>query len=709
MVAFETKRWLAKMMSRLATRIGLVLGIVVGVGLAVGYKAHRTITRDPQFCVSCHSGTSKSWAAHAHKNRACQECHKSEFASGVKLWTFAQLGKTPPPRSHGVPDLQRCRTCHADSKSSKSIAKSSGHLTHVLGKLQLKCDQCHQLKGHSTKVGDGVCQQCHSTLSMHDRGMAKVTCLSCHDYNAPPTAKGSIPATGCPKCHSGKAAGVSIADPSLLSKLVINSDATHGNVNACRLCHDPHAADAGDRRRGMDCERCHKGVTAEHQQSAIAGHPNCSTCHQIHGTRPQTPALCAPCHQAKVPGEGSPVLAARHENCSSCHKPHAFKVNRAACASCHKPQVAALASWTDTRHTDCLTCHKGHAETKAASNCVTCHKAQQAHGHPDCIKCHEPHLGKAAVRACNGCHADQAATVVSLKPAQHRVCASCHDPHNAGATQGRCGSCHQRQRALAVTAPTDAHKRCSSCHQQHQFQKSATVCVNCHKTDQRGPHSGACLKCHQPHGPPVSPELDCRSCHQQIPEIHGKHAACTSCHAPHRSSKGGPACSACHTSELAGANHWVPVAHRGCQSCHDKHAPMPPKACAECHSPITSKPLFKGHGCLGCHDPHQPPAPWFGRCGQCHAAEFAATRSLTGTHSNCKGCHEPHTDKLPSCQSCHQSRAGSHATKGHGKCLTCHESHSVKVQGRDKCLSCHQDKKDHFPAAAQCAACHLFK
>ncbi len=715
MAAVDFKHRLLERLRKAPNRVGLLLLLLVCTAFAGGYKAHHYVVRESAYCLSCHSDTSKTVSQHAHKNLACQDCHRSEFWKGSRIAVGGWFGGSAKSVLHGQPDYARCRTCHLDPKSKKNIALTSGHLAHVVNKTKLLCNECHELKSHSTAIREGVCQKCHSQLIMHnrgemnDRGMAKVTCLSCHDFKAPPTATGGIPATGCMKCHSGRPTGPSSVDPSLLSKLVISADATHGNVNACRLCHDPHAADAGDRRRGMDCERCHKGVMTQHQQSQIVGHPNCTTCHQIHGPRPKTPALCAQCHQRKVPVAGSNVLAGHHENCSSCHKPHIFRVTRVDCANCHKKEKETIAAWTDTRHTDCLTCHQGHSEAKTVSNCVNCHTAQQNHGHTDCLKCHEPHQSKAAVKACNSCHTEQAAALSNQKPAPHHVCASCHDQHNVGATLGRCGNCHQKERTLVVKAPVDMHKRCSSCHQPHQFQKSATVCLNCHRADQRGPHSGACLKCHQAHGPPASPELTCRSCHQAVPEIHGKHADCTSCHAPHKSAKGGPTCGACHTSQLAGASSWTPVAHRGCQSCHNKHAPVPPTPCSECHAPIAAKSLFKGHRCLGCHSPHQAPVPWFSRCVTCHAPEAAATRVLSGTHSNCKGCHEPHTDKLPSCQGCHQSRPGSHASKGHEKCLTCHESHAVKVQGRDKCLTCHKDKKDHFPQGSQCASCHLFK
>ena len=707
MAALELKRQLLEGLKQRWNRVALALLLVVGSILG-GYRAQHYVTRESAYCISCHSDTSKSVSLHVHAKQACQDCHQSEFGRGVRVKVGGWLGGGKPA-AHATPNLKSCRSCHLEAKNPKNIGVESGHQAHVVNKPQLSCNQCHEVKAHSTKLLAGACEKCHSKVTIHDSGMVNVTCLSCHDFKAPPTAKGSIPATGCVKCHSGKPAAASGIDASLLSKRVISAEATHGNVNACRLCHDPHTANAGDRRRGMDCERCHKGVMTQHSQTAIAGHPNCSTCHEVHGPRPKTPELCARCHEKKVPTAASGVLAGRHENCSSCHKPHIFKITRAECASCHKKENATLAAWTDTRHSDCLKCHQGHSDAKAVSNCVNCHKPQQNHRHSDCLKCHEPHQGKSAVKACVGCHSNEASAVADQKPVPHRACLSCHDQHNAGATLGRCGNCHQKERALASKSPTDAHKRCTSCHMPHLFQKVTTVCLNCHKPGDRGPHAGACLKCHQPHGVAPPTDLNCRSCHQSVPQIQGKHAECTSCHSPHKSKNGGPTCSACHKTQMSGALSWTPVAHRGCTSCHERHAPTPPKACAECHAPIAAKALFKGHRCLGCHNPHQAPVPWFGRCSQCHAAEAAATSSLPGTHSNCKGCHEPHTDSLPTCQNCHKSRPGVHAAKGHEKCLSCHESHAVRVQGRDKCLSCHKDKKEHFPAAARCAACHLFK
>ncbi len=709
MAPIDPKQRLLERLRSAQVRIGLLIIALVGAVIFGGYQANHYVTRESAYCVSCHSNATQAVSQHAHKRVPCQDCHAASFSKGAQLTLRGWFGANVRSVVHGETSAKSCRSCHLNPKSVRPIGATSGHIAHVINKPQLTCGNCHELKSHGTKVDESACARCHSTLTMHDSGMARVTCLSCHDYKAAPTADGSIPAIGCPKCHSGRTLGPNDPDRALQSKRTIAADVTHGNVNACRLCHDPHAADAKSRRSGMDCDRCHKGISAQAEKNAVVGHPGCGTCHQIHGPRPHTPGLCAQCHSKQLASTGTPTLSSRHENCSACHKPHAFKITRAVCASCHKQENATLAAWTDTRHSDCLTCHQGHSETKPAANCANCHKDKQAHGHPDCIKCHEPHQGKSAVKNCLGCHGAQAEAVAAQKPAPHRVCATCHDPHNAGATVARCGNCHQAERAATAKAPIEQHKKCTSCHQQHQFQRLASVCLNCHKADQRGTHAGACLKCHQAHGPPASPELTCRTCHQQVPEIQGKHAQCTTCHAAHKSAKGGPLCSACHTSQFSGASQWKPEPHRQCQSCHSRHAPLPPKACAECHAPIASNALFKGHRCQGCHNPHQAPVPWFNRCEQCHASEAAGIRGLPGAHANCKGCHEPHGNQLPTCQNCHQGRPGVHATPGHEKCRSCHETHAVKVQSRTKCLTCHADKKDHFPAAAQCAACHIFK
>lgn len=696
-------------MRKRLTRVGLlVAALLIVVGVA-GYRVEHYVSREPAYCVSCHSVAAESARQHAHKSLACQDCHSASLAKGMQLLARRQLGLAATP-AHGKPNQASCRACHTGAATARSIARTSGHVVHVLGKsakAQLTCDKCHQLKGHQTKANQTACAQCHSELVMHESGMVRVTCLDCHDYKAAPTSKGSIPAIGCPKCHDGRALGPDDPKRALQSKYVVAPDVTHGNINACRLCHDPHRLDQDRRRRGTDCQACHKNTVTQMRASGAKGHTNCATCHQTHGPRPQVPTLCAGCHENMLATAAPAALSSRHHDCSTCHKPHTFKIAATDCSRCHAAQATQIAAWTQSRHSDCLTCHQGHSPSKAASSCNGCHQQMRQHGHAECVTCHEPHQSKSATKACVSCHGGQSQALAAQKVTAHANCLACHDQHNAGRATERCSRCHAVQTAAALRSEIDTHKRCASCHRPHQFTPSTTVCLNCHAAAKLGAHDGACTKCHQQHGPPASAALVCRNCHQNVPEVSGKHADCRSCHAPHQSTKGGPTCSACHAGQWSGTSQWQPAPHRDCQSCHQRHAPVPVKKCAECHAPMTALKLSKGHSCQGCHSPHQKPLG-FGTCERCHAAEATAVRTQHGTHGACKSCHEPHGDRVPTCQSCHTTRPGSHATPGHEKCRSCHESHAAKAPIRARCLTCHTDKKNHYPAVAQCATCHLF-
>jgi len=710
-------------------RQGLLLVAVLCALSVAGYALSQHVTREPAFCASCHGAAAESALQHAHKTLRCQDCHSASTLVGLHVLATRWLGADRLP-AHGRPSQRSCQECHSGPSVARRIQETGGHVVHVFGKrggrasrgaevgvagcdavagcLSLTCGQCHQLAGHQVQANRTVCAQCHAPLVMHESGMVRVTCLDCHDFKAAPTRQGTVPANGCPKCHDGRTLASDDPGRGLQSSRVVASDVTHGNSLTCRLCHDPHRVDRDARRLGHDCETCHRSTVAQARQAGTKGHPDCSTCHQTHGPRPKTPSLCVPCHQNLQADTKSPTLASRHTDCSTCHRPHSFDVASPACAQCHSAQAAQLAAWTQSHHSDCLACHRGHTPARATDSCIGCHKQMQQHGHGECVQCHAPHESKLATRTCVSCHGTQKAIVTSQRVAEHRNCVMCHEQHSPLRAADRCSDCHPSVVGTAARSSAEAHKRCGSCHRPHQFAPSTGVCLDCHKSEMLGAHDSACNKCHRSHGPAASAPLTCRNCHDKVRAIAGRHAECGSCHTPHRSSQGGPACAACHAVQVAGTNQWQSAAHRDCQSCHERHAPIPSKRCAECHAPLAGRQLSKGHSCQGCHAPHQAPSVGFGGCEKCHIAEASAAKTQRGTHATCKSCHEPHTDRLPSCQGCHSSRPGSHATPGHAKCRSCHETHAAKALIRDECLTCHTDKKDHYPTVARCANCHLF-
>jgi hypothetical protein len=677
----------------------IVSAVVIGI---LSTRLHRWITGSPGFCLSCHTAVAKERDGHAHAGLACVSCHRSDFVSGARV-LVSRGGSSQV--AHGQLDQTRCRTCHFETQKTSQVALSGGHLRHVLSKPPLDCSTCHAMEAHRSSVDKGSCHRCHDKIVVREHGMGDVACLSCHSFLEPSPDGHAMAAKGCVTCHSRAAAGQPGA-----STLLITSENIHGNVNACRLCHHPHSQSPATRRLGADCGACHQRIADQTKASAIAGHPACGTCHEVHGPRPKTPGLCVRCHTTKPGGTTAKNLSARHEGCSACHKPHSFDVPASRCAGCHDQEKSKLASWPSSRHADCRSCHTGHGEKGPVAACPDCHLPQRGHGHKACTTCHDPHLDKSGVSPCAKCHGPEVAAAAPAKAAPHRVCASCHVPHAAPLARSTCAKCHEPQAALARTTSVAPHQACTSCHDGHPFDAAGARCIGCHAEAKTAPHKQGCMTCHAPHGPPIRGPAPCQKCHTKVATPAGKHAACTSCHAPHQAAKPGPACAGCHAQQVSGTGAWTPSSHKDCASCHARHAPGAPKACAECHAPIAATPLARGHTCSGCHEPHRAPSAKQAICATCHRSQAAAVSGQTKTHTQCLECHKPHAAGRPSCTDCHKNRPeGGHTLAGHEKCRECHGTHNVQVPGRAKCLSCHKDKTAHFANAAQCISCHPFR
>ncbi len=689
---------------RLPIALIVLLVAMAALGGVGARRLQRFVTSDPAFCLSCHRQVGSDLGVHAHAKLSCGNCHVSNFAAGLHIWVTSNSAKSTP---HGQVDLGRCRTCHFDQRKDSKTARSIGHQNHVTGKTQLTCDKCHELKKHRSPVNTRSCAACHDKVAVHEHGMTEVACLSCHQFIKEGRA-GDPGATGCPTCHSGKPLLPGQAFTSTKTK-AITAAVVHGNVNACRLCHEPHRPDPTHRRLGNDCASCHRRVVDQHIEANIPTHRNCAECHSVHGPRPKTPDLCVRCHTSQGAKSSESKLAARHQGCAGCHAAHTFKPKASRCIECHKPVQAVFATWKSAPHADCLSCHSGHSGKDPATACPGCHQAQRGHGHDKCTLCHEPHKDKSAAKQCAMCHQPVFEAVGGLKTAQHRVCSSCHATHAAPQAPTRCAGCHGRQAELVQGAAPPAHQACKSCHLPHQFSTSGGICRNCHRSAELGSHRDGCTNCHERHGPPGRPQLVCGNCHSAVGAGRGHHSDCASCHGVHRQSQGGPSCVACHRGKVAAVNTWRPAPHQKCDSCHQRHSDKAPKACAECHAAEASQPLARGHQCLGCHNPHQSPTLNSGLCGNCHKNQAALVSGGTPTHADCIKCHQPHTSTRPTCQGCHQTRPGAHAIKGHQRCANCHMTHQVKSEGRAKCLGCHKDKDTHYPKAANCIACHAFR
>lgn len=700
----KAKFWPPEAPHRLRWVLMVVAGLLLIGGGFTYYRIHRNVSQASAFCLSCHQGVKSELESQFHEHIECGQCHRIDPRIQVKFWFQPGSAKATP---HGQVDLNRCRDCHFERRKDSSAAKSIGHQNHVTVKSNLTCDKCHKLSRHSMRVDPAACGQCHDKVKVHEHGMDQVACLSCHQFTKAGNA-GDPGATGCPTCHSGKPKQ---PGQTLIATKTrpINATVVHGNVNACRLCHEPHRPDPVNRRHAGECAACHRRVVEQHIEANIPAHRDCSKCHSVHGPRPKTPELCAECHERQLPKKGRVDLAAKHQGCSGCHEAHGFRPKVARCIECHAPIQETLTSWPSAAHANCLDCHSGHSTRETASACVRCHQAQQSHGHEKCTTCHSPHQDRSFAKKCDVCHAPVFSSVANAPVAQHRTCNTCHATHAPAQAPFRCAGCHRQQATLVAQASPKVHQACQSCHLPHQFAKGDHACINCHRTAGLGNHDAGCIKCHKPHGSPGRPQLDCRSCHSSVGTGRGHHEDCLSCHSVHASKRGGPSCGDCHAPVATAVKSWKPMPHQDCRSCHERHSAKPPKNCADCHSEKTGQPLAKGHQCAGCHNPHRAPTVGNATCATCHRNVLGLVSGATPTHSECKNCHNPHSNTLPMCVSCHQNRAGAHNVKGHQLCSSCHKTHQVRFTGRDKCLACHTDKTNHFPNAATCVACHNFR
>lgn len=168
---------------------------------------------------------------------------------------------------------------------------------------------------------------------------------------------------------------------------------------------------------------------------------------------------------------------------------------------------------------------------------------------PGCFRCHNDHhtnqMGKVLTSSCPVCH-----TVPQRGPllALGATSPASNEPWHPWPLKGEharilCNLCHR----AGYRPPLD--------------------CVSCHGIDTSAPMmSMPCSTCHLKEAE-LQPMADCRSCHQDVVELHkkGEHstAPCKSCHTPHT---------------------WKVTTREVCLGCHDdKKTHNAPTFCGECH------------------------------------------------------------------------------------------------------------------------------
>jgi hypothetical protein len=285
------------------TAIGVVL-------LAALFVSASLYTDEPQFCGWCHEMKPyhAAWAAGAHRNVWCVDCHVSRDLPPRFAHKFAALqevaahfsGDTTFPRAK-VPVVpnSNCQSCHA----SVTVKNLKG-FDHALHASKGSCQACHPATGHTVTAealravgafnpsvrqpvfSTGIASVGHGVANVP--GHVKVACTRCHN----------LAQTGCSTCHKPK----------------------HKARGACQICHQ-----AGPK------------WTFSHPQNL----PQCQKCHPTPDkhfkpvARTLTP--CTDCHRQKPGSTWAFTHMGSSADCQSCHARPA-KHSAGQCSQCHHKQ-----------------------------------------------------------------------------------------------------------------------------------------------------------------------------------------------------------------------------------------------------------------------------------------------------------------------------------------------------------------------------------
>ena len=288
-----------------------------------GHREWLGRTRDPsgeRSCVSCHS-------VHVDRTAPMYDAAIGPFAT-------AAAGRTAKAE---YSDPAQCMSCHTEFHPQMA---RSGHAYLMKGGEDHGCGACHgpgdlhvASGGDPKKIvmpqkqrpadADASCNACHSkrgvtakwTCSEH--GRQGVTCIVCHDANAPRGATLRAPEFElCGKCH---------LDVQAQFRLPNRHRVAEGRVS-CSDCHDPHGNT--DKVRDKDvryraCAVCH----AEKAGPFLFDHgikrtEGCTACHAPHGssnrrmlTYARIQPMCLQCH----PETPHDLRKPRFTNCLDCH------------------------------------------------------------------------------------------------------------------------------------------------------------------------------------------------------------------------------------------------------------------------------------------------------------------------------------------------------------------------------------------------------
>lgn len=300
--------------------IGLAVVILTSVGVAV------FLTSTPSF-FSRYSGLTRNYDSlqtSAHKDLACNDCHKGKggpvvYEAGLVGDFYRSLfGKPKEPTftTFSKPTRDACLECHLDAWSwnAKRTTKVP-HPAHMRASTEKRdCVTCHKWTAHEEAY-----QEKHKTMPFSG------VCVSygCH--------VGFKPAESCPQCHHSLQPSTVVwktAHPKAVEEIGANAclESCH-DATQCRLCHTTGkmpvftglATQTG--LKAIEVLHAKSDWLEQHGTQALLDQSKCLTCHVSVGE-------CQDCH-AKRPafhGAQSTWLSAHKElakderRCLACHK-----------------------------------------------------------------------------------------------------------------------------------------------------------------------------------------------------------------------------------------------------------------------------------------------------------------------------------------------------------------------------------------------------
>ena len=366
----------------------------------------------------------------AHRNVACESCHKRDQAFRDAPSVCGNCHKADDVHKSQL--SQKCGTCH------NSITWAAAKFDHDTSKFPLR--EAHR---------EVRCNACHIAGKYQD---TPIKCVGCH---LPDDAHRGSRGDDCGKCHTQSKWGTAKFDHfketgfALLGRHnSIECGACHKSPRfddkppkTCVGCH--HAEDSHATRFGEDCSKCHGNdhwdkVDYDHAKLAkfalTGAHTklSCHTCHTAVQSKQKLGTECANCHHVEDPHGG-----ALKGSCDTCHGSDAWKQDiRFDHDLTNFPLLGMHVLVT------CAQCHNSKVFKGAPRECIGCHQSNDVHKGKfgkDCTACHTSN-------AWNVWAFDHSKTGFELSGAHGKLhCAQCHrKPAGEFKLAEDCASCHRK-------------------------------------------------------------------------------------------------------------------------------------------------------------------------------------------------------------------------------------------------------------------------